>query len=150
MGKRRPFHRTDRLSSQIKEVLALAIMMESHEDLLRAAVITDVDVTNDVSLARVYWHAMPGAAEGDPAAIQAAFNRAAGFLRKKVGEAISARITPELRFFHDDALDRGRRIEDILRTIPKPPPEVAAIAPALERVGGDAADADEADTDRDA
>ncbi len=142
MGKRRPFHRTDRLGSQIKEVLALAVRLESREELLRAAVITDVDVTNDVSLARVYWHAMPGAAEGDPAAIQAAFNRAAGFLRKKVGEAISARITPELRFFHDDALDRGRRIEDILRTIPKPPPEVASAPEAVPAAREGEPDAD--------
>ena len=38
----------------------------------------------------------------------------AGFFRKKVGEVIRARQTPELRFIYDTALDRGRRIDDIL------------------------------------
>jgi ribosome-binding factor A len=117
MAKKRPFVRTDRLSSQVREVLAMALQRETREAILREVVITDVAVTSDVSLARVYWHALPGVAEADVAAVEAAFQRASGFLRSKVGEAVRARLTPELRFIHDDALDRGRRIEDVLRHI---------------------------------
>lgn len=117
MAKKRPFARTDRLASQVREVIAMTLMRETREALLHEVVITDVEVTSDVSLARVYWHAMPGTVAADVDAVQAAFERASRFLRAKVGEVVRARLTPELRFIHDDALDRGRRIDDVLRQI---------------------------------
>lgn len=117
MARKRPFLRTDRLASQIRQTLATAIQRESREELLRAIVLTDVSVTSDLSLARVYWHALPGEAEHDRGAIEAALSRANGFLRARVAEAIRARKLPELRFLHDDALDHGRHIESILGEI---------------------------------
>lgn len=130
LSRKRPFHRTDRLNSQIREVLATTIMREARDDVLRQVVITDVEVTSDISLARVYWHPLPGLVQADPEVAQAAFDRAAGFFRKKVGEIIRARQTPELRFIYDTALDRGRRIDDILIKIAReqPPRDVEADA----------------------
>jgi ribosome-binding factor A len=137
--KRRPFRRTDRLSSQVREVLALALMRETREALLREVVITEVEVTSDLSLARVYWHALPGVAEADVEAIDKAFSRATKFLRAKVGEVVRARITPELRFLHDDALDTGRRIEAVLQTIAAERP-AEAVLPAADGDAGDEGD----------
>ena len=117
MARKRPFLRTDRLASQIREVIATAITRESREPLLHAIVITDVDVTSDLSLARVWWHALPGPADRDRAAVEAALSRASGFLRSRVAEVIRARKLPDLRFLHDDALDHGRAIEGILHRI---------------------------------
>ncbi len=141
MAKKRPFHRTDRLQSQVREVIALALQRETREALLRLVVITDVEVTSDVSLARVYWHALPGSAALDREAVEAAFARASRFLRAKVGEVVTARITPDLRFIHDDALDRGRRIEDVLRTIDIPPAPVEVPVVAAESATPELSDA---------
>ncbi len=132
------------MQSQVREVIALALQRETREALLRAVVITDVDVTSDVSLARVYWHALPGSVALDREAVEAAFARAGRFLRAKVGEVVRARVTPDLRFIHDDALDRGRRIEDVLRTIdipPAPPEEVPAPSSAAAVASGGAEEA---------
>ena len=117
MARKRPFLRTDRLSSQIRQTLALTLQRESREPLLHNIVITDVEVTSDLSLARVYWHALPGPAETDRPGVEAALNRAVGFLRSRVAETIRARKLPDLRFLHDDALDEGRRIDTILHGI---------------------------------
>lgn len=117
MARKRPFQRTDRLASQIREVIATALTRDSREALLHGVVITDVDVTSDLSLARVYWHALPGAAERDRPGVEAAFSRAGGFLRSRVAEVIRARKLPDLRFLHDDALDHGRRIDGILHQL---------------------------------
>ncbi|MFO0748851.1 MAG: 30S ribosome-binding factor RbfA [Myxococcota bacterium] len=151
MPRKRPFHRTDRLNSQIREVLATTLVREAREDILREVVITDVAVTSDISVARVYWHGLPGIAEADPEAVQAAFDRAAGYFRKKVGEVIRARQTPELRFIYDKALDRGRRVDDILVKLareeasrPKPEPEPESVEPEDT---ADAHDDDGDDTD---
>jgi ribosome-binding factor A len=121
LAKKRPFARTDRLNSQVREAIAYTLMRDSREAILRDIVITDVEVTSDVSLARVYWHPVPGLAAVDLGAVEAALARANGFIRGRVGEAIRARVTPELRFHHDDALDRGRRIDDILHKLDVPP-----------------------------
>lgn len=137
MARKRPFLRTDRLSSQIRQTLALTIQRESREPLLHGIVITDVDVTSDLSLARVYWHALPGAAEADRPGVETALARASGFLRSRIADEIRARKLPELRFLHDDALDHGRRIDTILHTIatervdePAPDAELATDGPA--------------------
>jgi ribosome-binding factor A len=133
MARKRPFLRTDRLASQIREVVATAIARESREPLLHAVVITDVDVTSDLSLARVWWHALPGPADRDRPGVEAAFARAAGFLRSRVAEVIRARKLPDLRFLHDDALDNGRHIEGILHRIAEDraanPPSESVAAP---------------------
>lgn len=136
MARKRPFLRTDRLGSQIRQTLSLALQRDTREELLLGIVITDVAVTSDLSLARVYWHALPGAAELDRPGIEAALKRANGFLRGRVAAEISARKSPELRFLHDDALDTGRHIESILSEIDKNrPADVAEPAPAVEAPG---------------
>ncbi len=121
MPRRRPFKRTERLNKQIKQVLAVAVQRETREDSLRQVMITDVEVTNDLSLARVFYYPMGG----DAQAISKAFERAGGFLRRRVGEEIRARTTPELRFIFDNSIDHGRRVEGILAglDLSTPPPQ---------------------------
>ena len=68
----------------MKQVLAIAIQREAREDVLHNVVVTDVEVTPDLSLARVFYYAMGG----EPEAIDAALHRAAPFLRRRVGEEI--------------------------------------------------------------
>jgi ribosome-binding factor A len=110
LTRRRPFHRTERLGRQVQEILAVAVQRETHETCLHTVIVTQVDVTRDLSLARVYYYLMGG----DLEEVKAALARATGFLRRRVGEQITARHVPELRFHHDDGVDRGRRVEEIL------------------------------------
>lgn len=139
MPRKRPFKRTDRLASQIQQTLALALQRESHEEVLRSVVITGVEVTRDLSLARVFYYIMGGDAE----AVAAGLERARGFLRRRVGEEVRARITPELRFAVDASIDHGRRVEEILRDLDLPPVE----AGGDEDDGDGAPDVDDADDD---
>ena len=115
MAKQRPYHRTDRLNRQLAEVLAKAVQRETREEVLRLAIITGVEVTRDLSVARVYYQTM-GADRDETAA---AFERAAGFLRCRVGEQIRMRQTPELRFKYDESIDHGLRVEALLAEMPE-------------------------------
>ena len=108
---RRAFHRTDRLGRQVKQALALALSQGTREVLLHEVVVTDVEVTRDLSLARVYYYL--GAPEHQPD-VERALERAGGFLRGRVGEAVRARQIPELRFIYDHSVEHGRRVEEIL------------------------------------
>ena len=78
-------------------------------------IITGVEVTRDLAVARVYYQSMGG----DREEIAAAFERAAGFLRCRVGDQIRMRQTPELRFKYDDSIDKGRRVEELLAGMPE-------------------------------
>lgn len=110
MGKNRPYQRTERLNSRVREILAIACQRETREEALRNAVITAVEVTRDLSVARVYYYVIGDGADE----VQAAFERAGGFLRSRVGQEVRMRQTPELRFHFDESIDHGRRVEGIL------------------------------------
>ena len=45
--------------------------------------------------------------------------RAAGFVRHELGDRLGLREVPEIRFVYDDSLDRGARVDDLLRKIEK-------------------------------
>lgn len=82
--------------------------------------VTDVEVTQDLSFARVYVTVL-----GDEAARAQAMEtlgRASGFVRRELGGRLDLREVPEIRFVYDDSLDRGHRVEDLLRRIEKGEP----------------------------
>ncbi len=77
--------------------------------------VTDVEVTHDLSFARVYVTVL-----GDENAREQAMEtlrRASGFVRRELGGRLDLREVPEIRFEYDGSLDRGRRVEDLLRRL---------------------------------
>ena len=50
----------------------------------------------------------------------AALNHAAGFLRGQVGRNCGLRYAPELTFVEDHAMERGARVEELLRSVSHP------------------------------
>ena len=55
----------------------------------------------------------------EPARRQAveALNRAAAFLRRELAPKLKLKYQPELRFYWDDGIDRGNRIDALLSEI---------------------------------
>jgi ribosome-binding factor A len=74
--------------------------------------ITGVDVSADLSVARVYVDVLAESLRIDD--VLEAFASGAGVLRHKLGERLRLRRMPELRFMHDESIGRGARIEQIL------------------------------------
>ena len=73
-----------------------------------------VDVSRDLGHARVHLTVL-GADSGEEAEQSiAALNKAAGFLRSKLGRAIKVRHLPELRFVHDDSAAEAVRISELI------------------------------------
>jgi ribosome-binding factor A len=63
-------------------------------------------------VARVYFSLIDP--DADPAAALEGLERAAGFLRGKLGKAIKARHVPELRFVHDDSAAEAVRLSALI------------------------------------
>lgn len=77
--------------------------------------VTDVEVTSDLSFARVYV-AVHGSAE-DQARAMEVLSHAAGFVRRELGPRLGLREVPEVRFLADQSLERGARVDELLRRL---------------------------------
>ena len=77
--------------------------------------VTDVEVTHDLSYARIYVTVLGDEATRTKAL--EALGHAAGFVRREIGHRLELREVPEIRFLYDDSLDKGGRVEDLLRKL---------------------------------
>ena len=108
----REFLRHQRLGSQMLRVLNELLRFEIKDPRLAGVSLTAVDLSRDLSVARVYFSLLQP--EGDPAPALAALERAAGFLRGKLGKELKVRHVPELRFEHDDSIAHGAEISRLI------------------------------------
>jgi ribosome-binding factor A len=108
--------RATRVAGRLQEELAAALR-ELRDPRLAGVLVSRVEVTDDLQMAKVYVRRELG---GEAPAVKAALKAlgaAAGRLRRTAGEALGLRYVPELRFFYDESLDAVTRIEEILREV---------------------------------
>lgn len=74
--------------------------------------ITAVRVSADLSVARVFVDVLEGGP--DVARVVEGLNAAQGVFKRHLGRVLELRRTPSLRFEHDDAIEHGTRIEQVL------------------------------------
>lgn len=79
--------------------------------------VTEVRMSPDLKYASVFVAAL---GDTDEAALVKGLNRAASFIRSKLGREIDMKFTPELRFAKDDRFDAAEKVDEILAR-----PEVA-------------------------
>lgn len=108
----REFSRNQRLGNQVLRTLNELLRFETKDPRLEGVTLTAVDLSRDLSVARVYFSTLEP--DADPAPVQQGLEKAAGFLRGKLGHAIKVRHVPELRFEHDDSAAEGQRISDLI------------------------------------
>ncbi len=82
--------------------------------------VTDVEVTQDLSVARVYVSVLE-AGEARTHALQA-LNRAARYVRHELSPRLGLREMPEIRFVYDRSIETGARVEELLRRIERGEP----------------------------
>ena len=111
----KPSRRSQRVSDIVRAELARLILTEAHDPDLRGVTITDVEMPSDLKSARVYFSCLGPDEARDRAA--EALRRAAGYLRREVGQRCRLRYAPELFFVSDLSLERGARIEELLHQV---------------------------------
>ena len=110
------FKRTDRVSAQLRRDLGQIVHAAVREHGLPSVSVSDVEVTRDMAHAKVFVTAL--LAEQGPVAVKA-LKELAPELRFQLGKAVRMRHVPELHFAYDDSVDRGERIENLLRDLPE-------------------------------
>ena len=133
--------RLQRLNEQLKRELSELIRTQVRDPRVGLVTVTAVDITSDLSLARVYVRIL-----GDDAEVEegmAGLSAAAPFMRTALGQELSIRRIPELRFQHDQSMEHARRSERILADV-LPEDEGGAVedAPVEDASGAEGATAD--------
>ena len=112
------FHRTDRVAAQLRRDIGAIVHQAVREHGLPSVSVSDVEVTRDLAHAKVFVTALLG--DQGPAAVKA-LKEIAPELRYQLGKAVRMRHVPELHFHYDDSVDKGERIDQLLRENPAPP-----------------------------
>ncbi len=115
----REFSRSSRLGEQIQRDLSELIRTEVKDPRVSLVTVTEVEVSRDLSHARVYITSLEAAeARKD---ILRALQHAAGFLRRQLSRTLSVRNVPELHFEYDESVERGLRLSQLIDEAVKPP-----------------------------
>jgi ribosome-binding factor A len=108
----REFTRSDRVASQIQREMADLIRTEVQDPRLGMVTVSDAEVSRDLAVARIYVTFL-GARE-PAAACVALLAEHLPALRRELGKRLRIRVLPELRFVHDDSIERGLRMDELL------------------------------------
>ena len=112
------FHRSDRVSAQLRRELGKLVHEFVREHGLPSASVSDVEVTRDLAHAKVFVTALM---QERSAEVVKGLKGLAPQIRFQLGKAMKLRHVPELHFHYDDSVDRGERMENLLRDLPPPP-----------------------------
>ena len=102
-------YRVGRVSEDIKREI-VAIIRELKDPRVRDKFLTvvRVDVSSDLSYAKVYVSSMSGIEDAKEAV--KGLTSATGLIRREVGSKLRLRKTPELKFIADDSVEHGMEI----------------------------------------
>ena len=109
-----PTYRMARVNKLIQREISLMLEQKVKNDLARNAVITDVDCSRDLEIARVYFTTVD-ASMREP--VLAELTNVKGALRSMLGQVLTLRHIPALEFVLDRSIDYGERIDGILRKL---------------------------------
>lgn len=107
--------RVGRVGEQIKKELSQILQTELKDPRVGFITVTGVDVTSDLSQAKVFLSVL-GTEQQKEESLKAVA-RATGFIRSELGKRIRLRLTPELQFQLDASIDYGSRIDSLLNKI---------------------------------
>ena len=107
----RDFKRSERVSGQLRRELAQMIQREIKDPEVGLVSVSDVEVARDLAHAKVFVTVFN--IEQAEVSIKA-LRRAAGFLRSRLGQELSMRNVPQLHFLHDNSVETGQRMDNLI------------------------------------
>ena len=102
----------ERVASDMQRELGNILLLEAKDEDFKHVTITDCDVTNDLSFAKIYF-----TTTDDREKVEKDLNNEAGFFRSLLAERLQIRHTPELRFIFDESIEYGKKIEKIIEKL---------------------------------
>lgn len=107
------YSRSTRVAEQLRRELSELVRHGVKDPRAQGATITEVEVTRDISYARVYFSQLDDSPE-QIKETETALNRAAGFLRRELSQIMRMRHVPELKFVYDRSIAEGMRMDALI------------------------------------
>lgn len=104
--------RAERLAELIKQEISDIILREVKDPRIGFVSVTDAEVSGDLRHAKVYV-SVYGSEEEKKQSMKG-LDKAAGYIRKLLGERITVYHTPEILFRYDKSLEYGAHISKLL------------------------------------
>lgn len=108
------YSRTERVADYLRRELGLLIQREMRDPRVFMTSVTEVEVSRDLSHAKVYVTVLGKDSPEEAKDAVAALNKAAGFLRSQIARDNTARTTPQLKFFFDSSVHRGQALSALI------------------------------------
>jgi ribosome-binding factor A len=102
------FSRSRRVAEQIQRVLSELIRRELRDPRLGSVTIVDVQVSQDLSHAKVFYSILGGSK--NPEQTQEIMSEGAKLLRGPLGRALSLRHAPQITFVADELIEYGTKL----------------------------------------
>lgn len=106
--------KSERVADNLIEQISYIIKTEVKNKDINFITITDAQVSNDLSFAKIYFTVLD---ETKIKESEKALKSASGFIRHKLREKVDIRQIPELKFIYDESIEYGKRIEEKLKEI---------------------------------
>jgi len=110
------FSRTRRIAQQLQQELAMVLQRDMKDPRIGFITVNDVDVSRDLSYAKVFVTFF----EEDTERVQQkidALTVAAPYVRTLVAGRMKLRVMPELRFIYDSSLVEGMRMSNLVTQV---------------------------------
>jgi ribosome-binding factor A len=108
----REFSRASRVSEVIQREVAVILQTEMKDPRVADVTITYTKMSRDMSTARVHF-TRPGDEEAIRDTLRV-LNKATGFIRHELAERVDLRYIPNVRFFYDASVERGRHVTELI------------------------------------
>lgn len=105
--------RISRISEEVKRAISDIMRTELKDPRINDLTsISHVDVTNDLSYAKVYVTVLGNDEDRDRAV--EGLNSAKGFIKRELAKMVKLRVMPELIFINDDSIERAFEINKLI------------------------------------
>jgi ribosome-binding factor A len=111
-----PYKRSQRLSNLLKEEVADIILNKIKDPRLGFITVTDIKLTDDLRIAKVFFSVLKDEEREISLKI---LNEARGFVRNEIAKRLRIKIIPTFEFVFDESIERGFRIDKLLKEIKK-------------------------------
>lgn len=113
----RQFKRSKRVGSQMLRDVRALLEQECAANLSAMVTFTEVEVTDDLKLATIYYSVLGD--DNQKTEASRYFNKNRSRIQFKLGRLLNIKVIPEISFEFDPSIEQGMRIEQLLNEISK-------------------------------
>ena len=108
--------RSDRVGMEIKREINEILKLKVRDPRVQGVTITDVHMTGDLSLAKIYY-TIHSTLASDNQNAQTGLEKATGTIKRELARKLTMYKIPDLVFEKDQSIEYGNKIDEMLRNL---------------------------------